>query len=379
MPVVSVNGRDKQDRRVHNAEDMAEDSQVPASPTPAAGGPDTSATMIHPGGVGTAAGFKKRVRAHQRLNGMWEALSNQRFSQLERFLFVLSRADSRLAAIPESTLRSRVCFLSCSSSETMTIDSATRQVWFRQLAPVLQNVDPFETRVLQLEDFVERHGRLPSLDKSLPQEYRLAIFLKNTGYYIRQGGMAAMQRYQRLLASPSSSVRLRVLRWQDPEKRFRTQCDELQDHMRQFHSLPSQNAESDSSRHLANFLDYQRNLIRKDPRRYETRKQALRATHPLVAKYIEKPYKPYAGQQALFAQNLLKLQQFIDQTGKLPSPHKDTPSSKEHRLYVWMLFQRQRLTLMPKAKRSRLFNLHPLVASFMRQKLQTRGSKLSAP
>ena len=196
MPVVSVNGRDKQDRRVHNAEDMAEDSQVPASPTPAAGGPDTSATMIHPGGVGTAAGFKKRVRAHQRLNGMWEALSNQRFSQLERFLFVLSRADSRLAAIPESTLRSRVCFLSCSSSETMTIDSATRQVWFRQLAPVLQNVDPFETRVLQLEDFVERHGRLPSLDKSLPQEYRLAIFLKNTGYYIRQGGMAAMQRYQ---------------------------------------------------------------------------------------------------------------------------------------------------------------------------------------
>ncbi|CAE7911379.1 irc3 [Symbiodinium necroappetens] len=129
----------------------------------------------------SAAPLRHHVATHHRvkLSRISDAQRDQSgFSQLERFLSVLGRADSRLAVPHWGMLRSRICLLNCGSSAGF--DTATVQSWFRLLAPILANPDPFEARVLQLEDFVEKHGRLPFPGRP-PPEKQLSIWLKNTG------------------------------------------------------------------------------------------------------------------------------------------------------------------------------------------------------
>ncbi|CAE7249271.1 irc3 [Symbiodinium microadriaticum] len=129
----------------------------------------------------SAAPLRQHVATHHRmkLSRVPDAQRDRSgFSQLERFLSVLGRADSRLAVPHSRMLGSRIWLVNCGSSAGF--DTASVQSWLRLLAPILANPDPFEARVLQLEDFVEKHGRLPFPGRP-PPEKQLSVWLKNTG------------------------------------------------------------------------------------------------------------------------------------------------------------------------------------------------------
>ncbi|CAE7949612.1 irc3 [Symbiodinium sp. KB8] len=291
-------------------------------------------------------------------------------SQLERFLSVLCHADTRLSSSSSSMLRSRFCFAYCSSVEK--VNAATANGWFRQLAPVLQKQDRFEARVLEIEDFVELHGRLPSQKAVQENEKILGIWLKNTGRSIRHsGGMASEQRLQRFLSSTSSLIRRRASQWQEPY--FSVCCAKLRDYMGKFRALPSTSPAADSEvRKLAFFLFNQRALFHRDPHKNKIRKAALSATHPLVAEFLKTRPR---GRQQLYADQCMQLQQFVVSTGKLP---RTKGTSSERTCYWWMVRQRQRLRKLPREVRAQLVSLHPLITCFLQAKRHTRNRPTAA-
>ena len=290
-------------------------------------------------------------------------------SQLERFLSVICHADTRLSSSSSSMLRSRFCFAYCNSVEK--VNAATANGWFRQLAPVLQKQDRFEARVLEIEDFVELHGRFPSAKAVHENEKILGVWLKNTGYVVRNGGMAGEQRLQRFLSSTSSMIRRRASLWQKPY--FLVCCAKLQDYMEKFQSLPSTSVAADAEvRSLAFFLFNQRASFHRQPHKYEMQKAALSATHPLVAEFLNVPPQQ---RQKQYADQSMHLQQFVVSTGTLPSP---TGTSSEKTCYWWLVRQRQRLQHLPQEVRVRLFSLHPLITCFLQAKPRTRNRRAAA-
>ena len=321
----------------------------------------------------SAAPLRQHVATHHRmkLSRVPDAQRDRSgFSQLERFLSVLGRADSRLAVPHSRMLGSRIWLVNCGSSAGF--DTASVQSWLRLLAPILANPDPFEARVLQLEDFVEKHGRLPFPGRP-PPEKQLSVWLKNTGYLIRQGSMASQQKLERLLASPASLVHRRAREWQTGSRLFHSQLSRLQEYMDRFQSLPSRSAKRGSeARQLSSFLVSQRNLFRRDLHKHESRKQALKSVHPLVEKFLDVPYRSL---KELFSSRCLELRQYIDRVGQLPRP---SASSEELRLWRWLWGQRRKLHLLSAERRAKLYKLHPLVTSFLRRAVKPGSSKLVA-
>ena len=321
---------------------------------------------------GSAAPVTQHVATHHpvKLSEISGVQKDQRFSQLERFLSVLGRADSRLAVPHWRMLQSRICLVNCGSSAG--IDTATAQGWFRLLAPILGNQDRFEARMQQLEDFVKMHGRLPFTKNRSPSEKQLSMWLKNSGYSIKQGGMAAEQKLQRFLASPAEPIRRRAMNWQTGGRLsiFNNRCSRLKDFIGQFQSLPSKSASADSeSRRLAVFLENQRNLICRDQRRHARRQQCLKAVHPLVEHFLDAPFRDH---KERFELRCLRLKQFIGHVGKLPC---QKGPSAEVSLWWWLWSRRRKLKSLTTEQQSKLFNLHPLVCSYLQKKPRTRSSK----
>ena len=298
---------------------------------------------------------------------VWTARSTA--SQLARFLCVLASADSRVAKSSIHAMQSRLSFSDCRSHDGLRINVLSQEL-LPQLLEELRRNSPWETRVRQLEEFAARHGRLPNLHAD-KQERLLYFWLKNTGCEIKRGGMAAMQRHNRLLASSVLLLRNRALKWQNPDTHFQRQCARLRDYMSKFNMLPKKTAmRTDESSRLASFLKTQRTNVHSHAYSKSTREvrmEILSALHPLVEQYISAPVARRA--KPSIWKRCLDLQRFVRQAGCLPG-HQS--SCKEERsLYYWMARQKRRLLELSAEQRSQLFDLHPLVADFCRGTLQS--------
>ena len=287
-------------------------------------------------------------------------------TQLERFLSILAHADSRLTGSSWNMLGSRVWFADCRTSQATFLAAAIKQSWFRQLAILLRCPDRWEARMQQLEDFVEHYGRLPRLwgDR---QEIKLSTWLAETGKGIKQGGMAAAQRLQRCLNSPSPLVRRRAQSWQDPDKHFREGCAKLKDFLDRFQCLPPcSGARADvESKKLRIWLQHQRQALLTNPNspRQSRRLQTLTAMDPIVEQFMQPPYKKRGSRHALKV--LLPLQRFVAQTGELPSRH--STSAEERNIYASMAQLRRKFLQLTPKQRLQVVTSHSLIASFMEQ------------
>ena len=265
------------------------------------------------------------------------AFVQEHSSQLERFLGVLVQADQRLIG---SAVGHRIQIVDCTLGGEFGVDPLMEEVYGR-ISAILAQRDPWETRLGEVEAFVEEHGRLPRQGgKDLsPVEKVLGKWIDNQVQRLQQ--MPA-HRLQRLLNSSCSLLRSRAEGWLAGGHRgaFERNCRELKKYIEAHGKLPRLNAADRKSlgHRLARWLG---GLGDKGTWAAPERKSMLEQVHPLMKELVQKwsstPLKRIGQNQ--WKKQLKQLVDFVRLHGRLP---KDKVVS-ERSLYHWMRAQQRRL------------------------------------
>ena len=121
-------------------------------------------------------------------------------NQLERFLFLLVQADSRLVG---SSVGHRIQLVDCRMTvEGFELDGLIEAV-YRRLTAILCQRDPWEERLRSLEAFVEEKGRFPL--RKVRDEKHLAHWLNDQRGHFR-AGLLLEHRWRRLVNSSSQLI-----------------------------------------------------------------------------------------------------------------------------------------------------------------------------
>ncbi|CAE7440951.1 unnamed protein product [Symbiodinium microadriaticum] len=276
--------------------------------------------------------------------------------QLGRFLGAIARADSRFAADDARHLQSRFWVADCRLQHSMTQQLLHRSVLYR-LALILQQHDPWDLRLREVEQFVLDHDRLPRGTAGELRETRLATWLQQTGVKIKKQLLPAT-RMQKLLNSSGRLV-ARVAKWRDPETPFEQCLKELRQFVRAHHRIPKHWAKDHDERVLARRLN---TLVKHGHGDRERRLRLLEKESPIVATWaMSIRTRKLAISENLWMQGFQSLVEFVETHGRMPRSRR----AEEKAVYVWLCRQRRLLDSLPAELRTALFDSHPAVASFL--------------
>ncbi|CAE7745794.1 irc3 [Symbiodinium sp. CCMP2592] len=281
--------------------------------------------------------------------------------QLDRFLEAIAKADSRFPNKDVKHLQSRLWVANCQLLQGVLPEVLVRSLQY-SLALILQQHDPWEVRLREVDDFVQDHGRLPRESTDVLTEKALAVWLRTSGYRVRRHGLSAAK-MQKLLNVSSPEFRARVARWLDPETRFQKFLKELREFVRAQRRMPINKrkervqGEYGLAQRLNGFVGFRR----KDR---ERRLELLNKQGPLVEKWVasRRARKPPQVYERRWKPQLKKLVDFLDAHGRMPrSGH-----VSERAMCVWICRQRSNFDRLSTDLRAELVNSHSEVASFLR-------------
>ena len=283
-------------------------------------------------------------------------------TQLERFLSLLVRADSRLVG---SNVGYRMQLADCRLATDREAGSWAEAV-YDKLTAILQETDPWKQQLRRVEGFVTASGRLPRHQVKDVHERALGTWLYNRGMQLNRGELQA-DRLRSLLNSSSILVRQRVEGWlsKDPDCAFKRGCLQLKHYIQQNGKLPVRTRETSHSHDnaLALWLYVQRNtgMISNPGRR-----AMLESVHPLVAELLaewdSRPPKVRLGPWRAW---LHKLVQFTQDESRLPQY---CLNRSERGLYAWLNRQLHRLGQLPEELVEQLRLSHPLIGAAVESK-----------
>ena len=277
------------------------------------------------------------------------SFDQQYSSQLERFLATLVRADDRLFG---ADVGCRIRVIDCRLGwEGNLGEAAIAAEVYGRLSVILMQTDPWEIRLKQLEEFVERHERLPSLSARDPFEASLGVWLKNQN---QKQSKLQQQRLQRLCSASSSLIRNRALMWLKGGQKFRyvERCQELKEYLDQHRSLPKWNGGTPLEKRLAAWLADKRGHAKPEQLLH------LQKLHPLVDIYVQSwQVAPLKIQKTKWIGSLRSLSDLVSRQQRLPR-------RRQGKLYKWMHLQLNRLSQkrLPHKFARQLLNAHPLIA-----------------
>lgn len=306
-----------------------------------------------------------------RLSGTLRMQTGERYgSQLERFLSVIAHADRSLA-ISSRSLRCRLMFTDCRASQTSNAEVFSRRL-MHKLARLLEARDPWESRFVEMERFVETYGRLPVMtDKS---HLSLYYWVKNAGTMLKQGRMQ-VHRYQKFLNS-LPSIRQRAIAWKDPTIRFKSFCERLRKYVLKYQVVPKTPGSMDDTegRVLANWLQGQRRTARAVLQYKSQRTESIHASlrrdtiagiHPLVSEYLESWDRPVSLRTRKgAARRWAELLTYVNQTGSLPKSHSNV---SQNRMYQRLVQLRVRYPWLSRQQQLELLSSHPLIADYLQK------------
>eukprot|EP00435_Cladocopium_sp_Y103_P039308 s2512_g10.t1 len=290
------------------------------------------------------------------------ALDQKFRSQLDRFLATLMMADHRLAG---TTAAHRIQVADCSFADPCSdITEGLMNGIYSHLSVIISQTDPWETRLRELEQFVDQHGRLPWRSSNDGREKTLGIWLSNQGVRLKMHRMP-IHRLQKLLAS-SVPIRRRADGWQtgDTDWHFKETCEELRQHILLHKSVPKKasRASQSSSQKLGIWLA---NLRRSLGLLNADKKKMLQEVHPLVKALVETwETNPRLLDVPRWELRFNQLSSFVVATGRLPKSRAESQVERSH--HGWLQAERKRLLAgyMPRELARRLRTAHPLIAAF---------------
>ncbi|CAE7192775.1 unnamed protein product [Symbiodinium sp. CCMP2456] len=295
---------------------------------------------------------KLRVKTSSRDSG------SEGTSQLDRFLEVIAKADSRFVDKDAKHLQSRLCVMDSQLQQGVSPVLLDRRLQY-QLALILQQRDPWELCLQEVETFLQDHRRFPRVFTNMPEERTLAHWLQDLCFRVRRQLLPA-GRMQKLLNSSCSRLRSRVAKWLDPETPFDQFVRELREFVRVHKCMPIDNCAKESSK--ASLARRLQALLSPERRDFERRLQILAKEGPIVAKWA---MSRRARKPRLFVSNwrrqLQKLREFVRMHSRMPR----STLLAERSVYVWSLKQRSLLDRLPAEIRAELLGSHPEIASFM--------------
>ena len=275
--------------------------------------------------------------------------------QLERFLQVIGKADSRFVGTDTKHLQSRIYVSDCQ------LQQGVSQLWGHsvqyQLALILQRRDPWELRLRAVEEFVQEHGILPREVTKMPQEKTLGTWLRQAGYLLKKRLLTAA-RMQKLLDSSCSKLQARVQKWLDPQTPFERFVKKLREFVRVHHRMPRDNRAAPKEEY--DLAQSQNQFLIPGRKAREWRLQILEKEGPIVAKWVvsKRTQHPRLDMKK-WRRKLQKLVEFLNTHGRMPQA-----GSIERPMYVWLHSQRKQLDRLPADLRAELLNSHAVVASF---------------
>ena len=257
------------------------------------------------------------------------SFAQEHSNQLERFLEILVQADQRLVG---SAVGHRIQIVDCTVGGEFGVEPLMEAVYGR-LSAILAQRDPWETRLDEVEAFVEEHGRCPK-QKATETERVLGTWFDHQREAIRSQQIPA-HRLQRLLNVSSPVIRRRVEGWVAGgfKGTFERNCRELKQYIETHGALPTKR-----KYRLAVWL----NSLRTKPTFAKSeRKKMLEQVHPLMKELVHKwSSTPFKRIDVNRWKNVLKcVVDFHQLNGRLPRC-----SASESKLYWWLDAQQQRLT-----------------------------------
>ncbi|CAE7249236.1 unnamed protein product [Symbiodinium sp. CCMP2456] len=275
--------------------------------------------------------------------------------QLDRFIAAIAKADCRFAADDVRHLQSRFWVTDCRLQHSMMQQLLHRSVQYR-LALILQQHDPWDLRLQEVEQFVLDHGRLPRETRAGPDERSLAIWLQHVGVNSKTQSLPAA-RMQKLLNSSCGRLVARVAKWLEPETSFERCLKQLRQFVRAHHRMPKSTPKDGLD--LTQILH---SLVAPGQGVRERRLQLLEKEGPIVARWVVKMRRRELGiHKNTWMQRLQDLVEFVERHGKMPR----SKPAEERAMYAWSCRQRRLLDDLPVELQTALFESHPAVASFL--------------
>ncbi|CAE7324342.1 unnamed protein product [Symbiodinium sp. CCMP2456] len=283
-------------------------------------------------------------------------IGSGRADQLERFLEVISQADSRFANKDVRLLQSRLWVMDCRLQQPIMQQLLARDVQY-QLALILQQPDAFDLRLQAVEKFDREHGRLPRQQSNQLEERTLGLWLHNVGYRQKQQKLPA-ERMQKLVNSSCSRLRGRATQWLEPDASFKAWLEGLRQFVRAHHRMPSAGKRRPmAERQLRlSLLD----LVNPSNGKNQRRLQLLEKADPIVSDWVKtRRTRKLRVQKAQWNRQFDRLRDFVEVHGRLPQ------SRLEGRLYDWICRQRRQLNYLPAELRAKLVDSHPVISALL--------------
>ena len=289
------------------------------------------------------------------------AFSAEYGSQLERFLELLMRADSRLVGAAPGRIHIVDCSLGL--ERELGLDCVMEEVQSR-LMDVLCQADPWETRLKHVETFAAEHGRLPrqGVDGIDFAEAVLGNWLHNQGRNL-QLQVLPPHRLHRLLNARSPLIRHRAQRWAAGGQagNFWQQCEKLKQYIEVFGCLPTKTIQDIEGPHykLAAWLYSFRST---GAYALPQRRKMLVDIHPLVKALVQKwEEAPIEVDAATWQGKLEQVERFVQVHGRLPK-YSDRSTGVQ---FQWLgkQFLLHRRGVLPSELSEQLRRSHRLIAA----------------
>ena len=305
-----------------------------------------------------ALGRKQQTRLTFGSSDGFEAFDKKYENQLERFLGALVQADHRLIGA-HAGHRIQIVDCSLGLEGELGVGEFIGYVHGR-LDAVLSRKDPWETRIRELEAFVEENWRLPQPRPAIAgrAETVLGSWLNYQAVRVTSQQMPAHQ-LQRLLTARSHLIRRRAEGWMAGGLvgRFQRKCQELKEYTKMNDKLPTsrQTKRNSSSYRLAKWFE---DLRFKGSYAKLERRKMLEEVHPLVKERLQEwDNSPLKINRVKWEKQLEKVLHIVEQHRRLPK------AKTERTEYRWLGKQLRRLDTLPPELAKRLCGSHPWIAA----------------
>ena len=278
--------------------------------------------------------------------------------QLDRFLEVIARADSRFVEKDIRHLQSRLRVMDCRLQQETMPQLLVRNVQLK-LASILQQRDAWDMRLQAVERFDQDHGRLPRAQSFGLEERTLGMWVQQVGVYVKKGVLSAL-RMQKVLSSSCMRLRARTAKWLGSGV-FERRLNDLRQFVDVHHRMPvlSSRRPRDESVLAARLAS----LVAPARRARERRLQILEKEGPIIAKWAKsRQGRRVDVREARWRSQFDRLLELVASTDRLPRPL----LKEEHKIHTWLCKQRRILKFLPAKLRAALFDSHPAVASFLK-------------
>ena len=296
--------------------------------------------------------LKLKTSAGDRLVGDGNA------NQLDRFLEVIAKADSRFADADLKHLQSRLCVMDCRLQQPLSQNLLVRSVQY-QLARILQQRNAWDLNLRAVQQYAQDRGRLPRTLSPDPGERRLGLWLREAGILLRRGKLAAAK-VQKL--SKCSSLRFRLAKWLEAETPFERCVKNVREFVRLHGRMPAnKNMATRKERNLHCSLEA---FVGRTNQRREHRLQVLEKQGPMIAQWARSVRARKLHVAATqWNRQLDRLVEFLETKKKLPVAPRGL--GREHSLYTWLCKQRKLLDQLLSEFREKLLDSHQLVVCFL--------------